>query len=57
MSSSPSQSEGDVNGTPLRAQWQAAYLDGPSRDLLARDSAAFLHQSVSTRCLSPIVKA
>lgn len=57
MSSSPSQSEGDVNGTPLRAQWQAAHLDGPSRDLLARDSAAFLHQSVSTPCLSPIVKA
>jgi len=57
MSSSPSQSEGDVNGTPLRARWQAAHLDGPSRDLLARDSAAFLHQSVSTPCLSPIVKA
>jgi 4-aminobutyrate aminotransferase len=57
MSSSPSQSEGDVNGTPLRAQWQAAHLDGPSRDLLARDSAAFLHQSVSTPCLSPVVKA
>ena len=57
MSASPSQSEGDVNGTPLRAQWQAAHLDGPSRDLLARDSAAFLHQSVSTPCLSPIVKA
>lgn len=57
MSSSPSQSEGDVNGTPLRAQWQAEHLDGPSRALLARDSAAFLHQSVSTPCLSPIVKA
>ncbi len=41
----------------MRALGQAAHLDGPSRDLLARDSAAFLHQSVSTPCLSPIVKA
>lgn len=53
----PSQSEGDVNGTPLRAQWQAQHLDEAGRALLARDSAAFLHQSVSTPCLAPIVKA
>jgi 4-aminobutyrate aminotransferase len=53
----PSQSEGDVNGTPLRDQWQAQHLDEAGRALLARDSAAFLHQSVSTPCLAPIAKA
>ena len=41
----------------LRAAWQREHLDDASRALLARDSAAFLHQSVSTPCLAPIVKA
>ena len=53
----PSQSEGDVNSTPRRAAWQRDHLDAPTRTLLARDSAAFLHQSVSTPCLSAIRKA
>ena len=53
----PTQSEGDVNGTPLRAAWQAQHLDDASRALLARDSAVFLHQSVSTPCLSAIRRA
>ena len=53
----PPPSEGDVNHSPLRAQWQAEHLDDPTRALLARDSAAFLHQSVSTPCLSAIRKA
>ena len=53
----PTQSEGDINSTPLRAAWQLEHLDAPSGALLARDSAAFLHQSVSTPCLAPIVKA
>ena len=53
----PSQSEGDVNSTPLRAAWQREHLDEHSRALLARDSAVFLHQSVSTPCLAPVVKA
>ena len=57
MSAAPSQSEGDVNRTPQRAAWQHDHLDEASRALLARDSAAFLHQSVSTPCLAPIVKA
>lgn len=50
----PSQSEGDVNGTPRRSAWQREHLDDATRALLARDSAAFLHQSVSTPCLSAI---
>lgn len=53
----PSQSEGDVNGTPRRSAWQQAHLDEPTRTLLARDSAAFLHQSVSTPCLNAIRRA
>lgn len=56
-SSNPAQSESDVNQTPARAAWQAEHLDAPSRALLARDNASFLHQSVSTPCLAPIVKA
>ena len=51
---SPSQSEGDVNHSERRAQWQREHLDTDTRELLARDSAAFLHQSVSTPCLNAI---
>lgn len=50
----PAQSEGDVNSSPNRAAWQQTHLDDASRALLARDSAAFLHQSVSTPCLAAI---
>ena len=57
MGAAPSQSEGDVNSTPRRAAWQREHLDEASRALLARDSATFLHQSVSTPCLAPIVRA
>jgi 4-aminobutyrate aminotransferase len=38
-------------------QWQQDHLDDATRALLARDSAAFLHQSVSTPCLSAIRRA
>ena len=53
----PAQSESDINSTPLRAAWQHDHLGERSRALLARDDRAFLHQSVSTPCLAPIVKA
>lgn len=56
-SSEPSPSEGDVNRSPRREQWQREHLDDATRSLLARDSSAFLHQSVSTPCLSAIRKA
>ncbi|HZY23581.1 MAG TPA: aminotransferase class III-fold pyridoxal phosphate-dependent enzyme, partial [Beijerinckiaceae bacterium] len=52
-----SESEGDTNLTSRRAAWQERALDEPTRALLARDSAAFLHQSVSTPCLNTIVRA
>jgi 4-aminobutyrate aminotransferase len=54
---SPSQSEGDVNHSARRAQWQREHLDTDTRELLARDSAAFLHQAVSTPCLNAIRRA
>lgn len=53
----PAQSEGDINQSPRRRAWQENNLDDTTRTLLARDSAAFLHQSVSTPCLSAIAKA
>jgi (R)-1-hydroxy-2-aminoethylphosphonate ammonia-lyase len=51
------ESESDTNLTDRRAAWQARSLDAATRTLLARDSAAFLHQSVSTPCLNAIARA
>jgi 4-aminobutyrate aminotransferase len=53
----PAQSEGDVNLSSRRQRWQAGHLDDGTRRLLARDAAAFLHQSVSTPCLNAIRRA
>jgi len=53
----PAQSEGDVNQSRRRSAWQSQNLDAATRALLARDSAAFLHQSVSTPCLTAIARA
>ena len=49
-------SEGDVNGSPLRAAWRAG-LDDATRDLLDADADTFLHQSLSTPCLDVIARA
>ncbi|MEO2024191.1 MAG: aspartate aminotransferase family protein [Pirellulaceae bacterium] len=46
--------EGDVNLTPQRTQWQDEHTDEATRDLLARDGKAFLHQSLSTPCLTAL---
>src|SRR5262249_9610239 len=53
----PAQSESDTNSTPARAEWRARHVDAGTRALLDRDARAFLHQSVSTPCLSAIRKA
>jgi 4-aminobutyrate aminotransferase len=53
----PAASESDVNASPRRAQWQREHLDERTRALLARDGAAFVHQSVSTPCLNAVAKA
>mgnify|MGYP001590323232 CR=1 FL=1 len=53
----PAPSEGEVNRSPLRQRWQDEHLDAPARELLRRDAAAFLHQSLSTPCLNGIRRA
>lgn len=50
-------SESDTNATPRRRDWQDRSLDATARDLLARDTAAFLKQSVSTPCLNVVKRA
>ncbi|MGU3537342.1 (R)-1-hydroxy-2-aminoethylphosphonate ammonia-lyase [Methylobacterium sp. A54F] len=55
--STVAESESDTNRTDRRAAWQARALDAPTRAMLARDSSAFLHQSVSTPCLNAIARA
>ena len=51
------QSEGDMNSSPNRVDWAERVLGEAARTLLRRDDAIFLHQSLSTPCLSAIVKA
>jgi 4-aminobutyrate aminotransferase len=51
------QSESDTNLTDRRAEWQLRALDDAARVVLARDTAGFLRQSVSTPCLNAIAKA
>src|SRR5918993_5302544 len=52
-----SESESDTNLTTRRVEWQAQVLGPATKALLARDDAAFLHQSVSTPCLNAVAKA
>ncbi|MDH4180858.1 MAG: aspartate aminotransferase family protein [Betaproteobacteria bacterium] len=49
--------EGDVNLSPRRKAWQAAHVGPNARAMLARDGAAFLHQSLSTPCLDALAEA
>jgi 4-aminobutyrate aminotransferase len=53
----PKQSEGDVNRSTRRAQWAARHRHPAGDALLEEDARYFLHQSVSTPCLSAIRKA
>lgn len=45
-------SEGDINISPRRVQWQNDHLDVDSRALLDEDARYFLRQSLSTPCLN-----
>src|SRR5512147_2795471 len=45
-------SEGDINISPRREQWQTDNLDAESRALLDEDARWFLRQSLSTPCLN-----
>ncbi|MCH8858652.1 MAG: aspartate aminotransferase family protein [Proteobacteria bacterium] len=53
----PSESEGEVNTSPRKRDWVNKNHGPATRDLVARDSAVFLQQSLSTPCLSAIRKA
>lgn len=54
---SPDVSEGDVNRSTRRKQWADTHLGAPTRAILERDNAVFLHQSFSTPCLNAIERA
>ncbi len=47
-------SEGDLNISPRRRQWQATALDAETHALLEEDARYFLHQSLSTPCLNAV---
>jgi len=49
--------EGDVNLSAHRRAWQAAYVGSSARTWLDRDARQFLHQSLSTPCLSALVES
>ena len=49
--------EGEPNTSAARAEWAAREDDAAARALLARDAEAFLHQSLSSPCVSTIAKA
>jgi len=56
-STAPHFGEGDSNLSAHRHTWQERQnTDASSNDLLARDSRHFIHQSLSTPCLSAVSK-
>ncbi|QDU47129.1 Putrescine aminotransferase [Symmachiella dynata] len=46
--------EGDVNFSAVRQEWQAGHLNEKTRSILDADARAFLHQSLSTPCLNAL---
>ena len=49
--------ESESNTSSARAEWLKKNTGAKSAPLLARDAAAFLHQSLSSPCVSTIAKA
>ena len=49
--------QGETNLSERRLEWANKRTSNTTKDLLARDAAAFLYQSVSSSCLSTIIKA
>ena len=49
--------EGESNRSDARERWSAGLDDARTQSLLRRDAAAFLHQSLSSPCLSAIARA
>ena len=54
--SSPDCSEGESNLSPRRSGWNER-LGDETREAIARDADAFIHQSVSSPCMSAIRSA
>ena len=52
----PANSEGESNLSPRRRAWSNK-LGAGTREAIANDAACFIHQSVSSPCLSAISKA
>lgn len=50
-------SEGDVNLSPLRRDWQLRHIDASTQSLLEADARYFLRQSMSTPCMNALVGA
>mgnify|MGYP000889332338 CR=1 FL=1 len=50
-------SEGDINLSDRRKQWEAEQLNAETRALLERDKRVFLHQSLSTPCFNALASA
>ncbi|WP_380058093.1 aspartate aminotransferase family protein [Falsihalocynthiibacter sp. SS001] len=49
--------EGEANTSKARQDWSARETDPNAQSLLDRDAAAFLHQSLSSPCVSTIAEA
>jgi 4-aminobutyrate aminotransferase len=49
-------SEGDINISPKREEWQKKHINAQSRALLDEDARYFLKQSLSTPCLNTMQK-
>ncbi|TGS73078.1 aminotransferase class III-fold pyridoxal phosphate-dependent enzyme, partial [Mesorhizobium sp. M8A.F.Ca.ET.181.01.1.1] len=49
--------EGESNKAAARQEWSVKQSHAPSQELLRRDADAFLHQSLSSPCVSAIAKA
>ncbi|MGF9909686.1 (R)-1-hydroxy-2-aminoethylphosphonate ammonia-lyase [Brevibacillus porteri] len=47
-------SEGDVNHSHSRNEWQNSYLNDQTKQILKDDKRYFLHQSLSTPCLNVV---
>ncbi|MFQ5775130.1 MAG: aspartate aminotransferase family protein [Kiloniellaceae bacterium] len=53
----PRQSEGETNFSERRRRWAGRSLDAAAKALVAEDEQYFLHQALSTPCLTAIRKA
>ncbi|MEM7222277.1 MAG: aspartate aminotransferase family protein [Pseudomonadota bacterium] len=54
---SPAQCEGEINTSPRRQRWSDERLDQETRALVEEDARLFLHQAVSSPCLTAIKRA